>query len=421
MSVVLGAIADDFTGATDLANTWVKEGVRVCQVIGVPDGQTDTGDAEAVVVALKSRTAPVEEAVGQSRAALGWLQQAGARQIFFKYCSTFDSTAQGNIGPVADALLDALDDDFALICPAFPENGRTIYNGYLFVGDVLLSESSMRDHPLTPMRDASLIRLMEAQSRHRAGLVPLLAVRSGAEEIRSQIATLKADGKRYGVVDALTDADLRQIGQAAFDHPLVTGGSGVGTGLPENFRKDGTLSAASAPDLPSVAGRKLILAGSCSAATRAQIAAVKDRFPNRKLDPDRLAEGNDEIEAAIAWALDQPPDAPVLIYASADPEEVARVQARHGVERAGQMVENAFSRIADSLVGRGFTRLVVAGGETSGAVVSSLGVRTLRIGPEIAPGVPWTESLGERPLALALKSGNFGGEGFFRDAFEMLP
>ncbi len=420
MSVVLGAIADDFTGATDLANTWVKEGVRVGQVIGVPDAATDTGDAEAVVVALKSRTAPVEDAVGQSLAALRWLREAGAKQVVFKYCSTFDSTARGNIGPVADALLEGLGADFALVCPAFPENGRTIYKGHLFVGDVLLSESSMRDHPLTPMHDANLMRLMEAQSRHQAGLIPLQAVHAGAAEIRSRIADLSAEGKRYGIVDALTDADLRLIGQAAFDHALVTGGSGVGMGLPENFRKDGTLSAAKAQSVGAPAGRKLVLAGSCSAATRAQIAAVKDRWPTRKLDADRLAEGQGEIEAAVAWAFEQPAEIPVMIYASADPDEVAAVQARHGVEEAGQMIEAAFSTIAETLVGDGFTRVVVAGGETSGAVVSALGVRTLRIGQEIAPGVPWTESLGDRPLVLALKSGNFGAESFFQDAFDRL-
>ena len=421
MSIVLGAIADDFTGATDLAGTWVKEGVKTVQTVGVPGGGTDIGDAEAVVVALKSRTAPVGEAVSQSLEALHWLCEAGARQVVFKYCSTFDSTGKGNIGPVADALADALDADFALVCPAVPTNGRTVYRGYLYVGDMLLSESPMKDHPLTPMRDSSLVRLMAAQSQGRVGLVPLQDVSAGVEYIRSRIAALKADGVRYGVIDAVADAELRLIGAAASDHKLVTGGSGIGMGLPENFRRSGLLSAGSPPALPETAGREVVLAGSCSAATRAQIAAVKGLWPARKLDPDGLAAGSGEVEDAIAWALARPADEPILVYASAGPEEVSAVQARYGVEQAGRMFESAFERIAAALAGNGFSRFVVAGGETAGAVVSALGVTVLRIGPEIAPGVPWTEAAGDRPLVLALKSGNFGSKTFFANALGMLP
>ncbi len=391
------------------------------QTVGVPGTGADIGDAEAVVVALKSRTAPVDEAVESSLEALRWLREAGARQIVFKYCSTFDSTEKGNIGPVADALADALDADFALVCPAFPTNGRTIYRGYLYVGDMLLSESPMKDHPLTPMRDSSLIRLMAAQSQGRVGLVPLQDVSAGVVAIRSRIAALKADGVRYGVVDAVADADLRRVGEAAADHRLVTGGSGIGMGLPENFRRSGLLSAGSAPVLPEAAGREVVLAGSCSAATRAQIAAVEGLWPARKIDPDGLAAGPGEVEDAIAWALTRPTGKPVLVYASAGPEEVSAVQARYGVEGAGRMFESAFERIAGALADNGFSRIVVAGGETSGAVVSALGAAALRIGPEIAPGVPWTEAVGGRPLALALKSGNFGAETFFADAFGMLP
>ena len=420
MSIVLGAIADDFTGATDLASAWMKEGVKTVQAIGAPDAGTDIGDAEAVVVALKSRTAPVDEAVRLSLEALAWLREAGAEQIVFKYCSTFDSTARGNIGPVADALAEALGADFALVCPAFPINERTIYRGYLHVGDMLLSESPMKDHPLTPMRDSSLVRLMAAQCRRPVGLIPLQDVSAGVERIRSRIAELKAGGAGYGVVDAVADGDLRLIGQAAFDHPLVTGGSGIGIGLPENFRKSGRLSTGSAAALPATGGREIVLAGSCSVATRAQIAAVEGRWPTRKLDSDGLAAGAREIEDAIAWALGRPVDTPMAIYASAMPEEVASVQARYGAERAGRMFEAAFGAIAAALASEGFSRIVVAGGETAGAVVSALGVRILRIGPEIAPGVPWTEAGGNTPLALALKSGNFGTESFFIDAFATL-
>ncbi len=413
MAIALGAIADDFTGATDLANTLVGEGVRVVQVIGVPRPDTDIGDADAVVVALKSRTNPADEAVAQSLAALEWLQARGAGQIIFKYCSTFDSTPKGNIGPVADALSDALGADIAVICPAFPANGRTVYGGTLFVHDLPLAESPMKDHPLTPMRDSNLVRLMEAQSRNTAGVVYSQTVRSGADAIRTRISELAAAGNRYAVVDAVNDADLRVIGAALADHKLVTGGSGIGMGLPANLRETEKLGAAKAPTLPGAQGRELIVAGSCSTATRAQIAIAKDRWPWRKIDVDRIAEGKDEIAAAVTWALDQPKDQPVLIFGSADPDEVAATQAKYGTERAGAMVEDTLSGIAGSLAAKGFSRIVVAGGETSGAVVSALDVDALRIGPEIAPGVPWTEALDARKLALALKSGNFGAESFF--------
>lgn len=421
MAILLGAIADDFTGATDLANTLVKEGMRVVQVIGVPDAQTSTGDAEAVVVALKSRTASVTQAVGQSLAALDWLRRQGAAQIVFKYCSTFDSRPTGNIGPVADALMAALGADFALVCPAFPANRRTIYQGHLFVGADLLSDSSMKDHPLTPMRDASLIRLMGAQSARRVGLIPLPVVRGGVEAVRGQVAELRAAGLSYGVADALSDDDLRLIGRAAADHVLITGGSGIAIGLPENFRTAGRLGRPQPPHPPRVSGRSLVLAGSCSAATRGQIVAVAGDWPARRIEVDAIAEGRDVAGDLADWAMVQPESAPVLIHSSTDPAGVAATQARYGADQAGQMIEQVMGALAVRLRAVGFSRIVVAGGETSGAVVSALGVRALRIGPEIAPGVPWTEVLGDTPLALALKSGNFGGERFFVEAFEALP
>ncbi|MCP4819515.1 MAG: four-carbon acid sugar kinase family protein, partial [Shimia sp.] len=303
MGILLGAIADDFTGATDLANTLVKEGMRVVQTIGVPDG--DVADVDAVVVALKSRTAPVAEAVGQSLDALRWLQDQGAEQIVFKYCSTFDSTAQGNIGPVADALRAEMNAGCAIVCPAFPENGRTIYSGHLFVGGLPLHESSMKDHPLTPMRDSSLIRLMNAQSKGEAGLVPLQVVTQGAEAVRDAIGRLEQDGAGYAVVDALTDEDLRVIGAAAGDHKLITGGSGVATGLPENFRQRSLLGRAVKATAPKVGGRKLVLAGSCSAATRGQIALAKEKWPTRKVAVDRIAQGEDVVGDLADWALAQ--------------------------------------------------------------------------------------------------------------------
>ncbi|MFC6687137.1 3-oxo-tetronate kinase [Jhaorihella thermophila] len=420
MAVLLGAIADDFTGATDLANTLVNQGMRAVQVIGVPDAGTDVGDAQAVVVALKSRTAPVAQAVEQSLAALRWLRGQGARQIVQKYCSTFDSRATGNIGPVADALAEALGADFAIVCPAFPANGRTVYQGHLFVGADLLSDSPMKDHPLTPMRDASLIRLLQAQTPHKVGLIPWQVVRQGAGAIRARVDALRAEGVRYGVADALDEDDLRRIGRAAADHALVTGGSGVAMGLPDNFRSKGLLGATGSPAMPRVAGRAVVLAGSCSAATRAQIAAAPAGWPRRRIDVNLIAEDRDVAGDLADWAAAQPTDRPVLIHASAAPDEVAETQAKYGVDRAGAMVEGVMGALAVRLRDAGFARMVVAGGETSGAVVSALGVRAMRIGPEIAPGVPWTESLGRPPLALALKSGNFGGRDFLAKAFEVL-
>ena len=421
MTVLLGAIADDFTGATDLANTLVKQGVRAIQVIGVPQGPIDLGDAEAVVVALKSRTVPATEAVETSIAALDWLLGQGAEQILFKYCSTFDSTAEGNIGPVADALLDALDTDFALVCPAFPANRRTIYQGHLFVGDRLLSDSSMKDHPLTPMRQSDLVALMGAQSARSVGLVSYPTVSAGPAATIAAIDGLRSDGVSYGVIDALSDRDLLTIGEAAAGHRLLTGGSGIALGLPENFRRRGLLGDPATPHLPSATGRALVLSGSCSAATRAQVVRAQAHWPHRRLDADRVASGAPEVDEAIAWSLEQPEETPVLIYTTADPEDVAATQSRRGRDRAAELLEDSFGRIAKSLVEEGTRRLVVAGGETSGAVVSALGVRALRIGAEIAPGVPWTESLDAPHLALALKSGNFGDDDFFRTALGMLP
>lgn len=420
MPIVLGAIADDFTGATDLANTWVKAGLRVVQIIGVPEPDINIEDADAVVVALKSRTNPVENAVTQSLAALDWLRSAGARQIVFKYCSTFDSTAMGNIGPVTDALLDRLDASSAIVCPAFPENGRTVYKGHLFVGDDLLSDSPMKDHPLTPMHDANLARLIEAQGRHTAGLIPLQIVRGGENAVRARVKENEVVGCRYQITDAVTNEDLMTLGHAAKGHPLVTGGSGIGMGLPDNLREENLLGTAVTPTLPQMRGRALVIAGSCSTATRQQIAAVAGRWPTRKLSVDTLANGSNEIQATITWAQQQSPTTPVLIYASADPSEVAATQANYGVEAAGKMIEDALTDIAVALADTGFDRIIVAGGETSGAVTSGLGVKTLRIGPEIAPGVPWTETAGQRTLAITLKSGNFGGPRFFEDALDML-
>jgi 3-dehydrotetronate 4-kinase len=421
MSVLLGAIADDFTGATDLCNTLVRRGMRTVQLIDVPAPATNVPDAEAVVVALKSRTIPAEEAIDKSLAALAWLQKAGARQILFKYCSTFDSTDAGNIGPVADALMDALGTDFTLFCPAFPEAGRTIYHGYLFVGDVLLSESGMRDHPLTPMRDPSLVRVLQAQSRGRVGLVPVATVSWGAEAVRAAFAELRQHGFRHTIVDAIEDGHLEAIGAAAADFKLITGGSGIALGLPENFRRQGLLgNIGEADSLPAISGAAAVLSGSCSPATLAQVAYMRERAPVFTIDPIAAAEGRKLVEEALDWAKPLLDNGPILVSATAPAESVAEVQRRLGRERAGALVEETLAAIARGLAANGTRRLVIAGGETAGAIVQALGVTGLRIGRQIDPGVPWTMSLGEPALALALKSGNFGAPDFFLRAFSVL-
>jgi uncharacterized protein YgbK (DUF1537 family) len=421
--MLLGAVADDFTGATDLCSMLVRGGMRTVQLIGVPQSGDAAPDADAVVVALKSRTAPVRQAVDESLAALDWLRHAGCGQFFFKYCSTFDSTDKGNIGPVADALIAALGCGFALACPAFPANARSVYQGHLFVGGVLLNESGMEHHPLTPMTDANLVRVLSRQTDGTVGLVPYATVEQGAVAIRQAMTALKEQGRRYAIVDAVSDSHLLAIGEAAEHHALITGGSGVAMGLPANFRRAGTLPERSdAASLPNVAGHAAVLAGSCSRATLGQIGFAREHVPVLQLDP--LGTPNPEQLAAAArdWIADRIGASPIVIAASAPPDKVAELQQRLGRDAAGALIEQALAHIADELVARGVRRLVVAGGETAGAVVSRLGVHSLRIGAEIDPGVPWTYAEGgSTPLLLSLKSGNFGSRDFFLKAFEVLP
>lgn len=418
--MLLGCIADDFTGATDLANMLVRGGMRTIQTIGVPATPL-AEDVDAVVVALKSRTIPAPEAVAHSLAALAWLQQAGARQIYFKYCSTFDSTPKGNIGPVTDALMDALGTGFTIACPAFPENGRTICRAYLFVGDILLSESGMKDHPLTPMTDANLVRVLQAQTRRKVGLIRYDVLARGSAALCDEIAKLQQQGTSIAVVDALAESDLHCIAEGCADLPLVTAGSGVGLGIAEHHRRAGHLGhAATAAVLPRVLGHAAVLSGSCSEATNGQVAHWMQSRPAFRIDPLKLAAETPVVEDALAWARTRLAREPVLIYATSTPQEVKAVQRELGVERAGTLVEDALARIAKGLVAAGVRKLVVAGGETSGAVVGALGIRSLRIGPQIDPGVPWTESLDAEPIALALKSGNFGSTDFFSKALAQL-
>lgn len=416
----LGGIADDFTGATDLANNLVRAGMRVVQCIGVPSGEVDSA-ADAVVIALKSRTCPASEAVSQSLEAARWLHEKGARQIYFKVCSTFDSTPDGNIGPVAEALLEACGADFCCVTPAFPENGRSVYQGHLFVGNTLLSESGMRNHPLTPMTDANLVRVMQAQCKEGVGLVPHADVAAGSEAIRERIRALRQEGKRFGIVDAIADKDLLSLGAAIADAPLVVGGSGVALGLPQNF---GLAPSSHTARLPPKSGAKAIVSGSCSVATNQQVADfVKRGRRSLAIDPLRIAAGDDVTREALQWATANLGDQPILIYSSSTPEAVKAIQAKLGVEAAGNLVENTLASIASGLVKAGVRQLVVAGGETSGAVIQALEIDQLQIGPPIDPGVPWCYSRirnSSDGLHVALKSGNFGTTDFFTKSFTVL-
>ncbi|SIQ31505.1 Uncharacterized conserved protein YgbK, DUF1537 family [Rhizobium sp. RU35A] len=419
MGVLLGIIADDFTGATDIASIIAREGMKVVMTIGIPSAEVDIGTAEAVVVALKSRTIPSADAVAQSLTALEWLKARGAQQIVFKYCSTFDSTAAGNIGPVADALADALGASIAVVCPAFPKNGRTVFNGHLFVGRQLLQDSPMKDHPLTPMRKSDLVALMAEQSAYPVALVPHEVVSAGEPAIVAAFEAAIKAGHRYAVVDAFNDEHLRALGRAVRDHRLLTGGSALAMGLPANFG----IRPRDASEQGPVSGRALrtaILSGSCSAATRQQLARARSLWPSLRIDIDALFAAKPVVEEALAWAAAQPADQPVVLYGSADPAEVESNQGRYGRQQSGEMMEKALAEIARGLVAGGVERLLVAGGETSGAIISALGIRGLSIGTEIAPGVPWTTTLpSSRPLRVALKSGNFGGPDFFERALEI--
>ncbi|MFH8572896.1 3-oxo-tetronate kinase [Streptomyces sp. NPDC017993] len=421
MGIRLGCIADDFTGATDLANNLVRAGMRVVQLIDVPrDGAEGPVDADAVVIALKSRTTPADDAVAASLRALDWLRSAGAEQIYFKYCSTFDSTRNGNIGPVTEALMDALGTDFTVATPAFPDNGRTVFKGHLFVGDVLLSESGMRHHPLTPMTDSNLVSVLGAQTARPVGLIDHTVVATGAEAIRERVDELRKEGVGAAIVDAVSNEDLVRLGAAVRELPLVTAGSGLAIGLPANWGFEPSPAAA---QLPPPGGHQAIVSGSVSTATNGQVLEfLQSGRPAFSVDPLRIAAGEDVAGQALAFASSHLAEGPVLVYSTEAPDAVRNVQGRLGVAEAGELVEQTLARVAQGLVQLGVRQLVVAGGETSGAVVQALGLTGLRIGPQIDPGVPWCAAAlpdGDT-LHITLKSGNFGGPGFFTESFAHL-
>jgi uncharacterized protein YgbK (DUF1537 family) len=416
---LLGCIADDFTGGTDLANNLVKSGFRTIQTIGVPKPSAQLKDVDAVVVALKTRTCPPEQATSESANALGWLKSLGCRQFYFKYCSTFDSTPRGNIGPVIEVLLRELGEPLTIVSPAFPDNGRTLYHGHLFVHDQLLNESGMQNHPLTPMTDPNIVRVLAAQTNLAVHLIRLDLVRQGEKAVSHALEQITSQTPTAVITDATSNEDLAVLAGAARNLKLVTGGSGLALGLGKNFGLAGRRAAI--PAAPP--GRRSILAGSCSRMTLRQIEVAKNVYPHFRIEPRELhSEFESTLERVLHWAAEHRSNRdPLLVYTSAAADEISQNQKTLGVERAGYLCETFLASVASKFVDTGITQLIVAGGETSGAIVKKLGLELLRIGPEIDPGVPWTlASSDTREIALALKSGNFGSEEFFVSAWHFL-
>jgi uncharacterized protein YgbK (DUF1537 family) len=424
VTLSLGCIADDYTGASDLANTLTRCGLRTVQTIGVPSDDLDLPEVDAVVVSLKSRSIEAGLAVARSRAADKWLRGRGAAHVLFKICSTFDSTDAGNIGPVMDALRADCGDAIVLVTPAFPETGRTVYQGNLFVGAVPLDESPLKDHPLNPMRDSNLVRVLARQSRTGVGLVDLAEIARGPDAVRARLLALAQNGFGAAIADAVFERDLETIGAVALDHRLSVGASGLGLGLARALAVSTNVTSkalAASSDNP-VGGPAACLAGSCSQATLQQIAAAEAVMPVLHLDPDQAVAGSEEAHRALSWARERLKKGPILIASSSTPDQVAALQARHGRDAAGHAIEQAMADIAEGLVRSGVRRLVVAGGETSGAVVDRLGIPGFLVGAEIAAGVPVLRAVGARDgeMLLALKSGNFGGPQFFADALRLM-
>jgi uncharacterized protein YgbK (DUF1537 family) len=421
VTLALGCIADDYTGASDLANTLTRAGLRTVQTIGVPASDLALPEVDAVVVSLKSRSIEAGLAVSRSREAERWLRARGAGHVLFKICSTFDSTASGNIGPVMDALRA---EGVVLVTPAFPETGRTVYQGNLFVGAVPLNESPLKDHPLNPMHDSNLVRVLARQSRTQIGLVDLATLTRGAEAVRARLAELSGNGVGAAIVDAVFDRDLETIGLVAVEHRLSVGASGIGLGLARALVSTGKVksAAASSEQGAAVGGPVACLAGSCSQATLQQIANAERVMPVLHLDTDRILTGANETQRALDWAGQRLTQGPVLIASSATPADVAALQARHGRDAAGHAIEQTMADIAENLVKSGVRRLIVAGGETSGAVVDRLKIPGFLVGTEIAAGVPVLRAVGAAAgeMLLALKSGNFGGPEFFSDAMRLM-
>ncbi|HCE1504850.1 TPA: four-carbon acid sugar kinase family protein [Vibrio parahaemolyticus] len=412
----IGVIADDFTGGTDIASFLVKGGLNTVQLSGVPQIPIET-DADAIVISLKSRSCAPSEAIEQSLNALTYLQQNDCTQIYFKYCSTFDSTEIGNIGPVTDALMAALKTKFTVVCPSLPLNGRCVFNGNLYVNGVLLNESGMRDHPITPMCDSNLVRLMDVQASGTTALINYQTVEQGCDAILTAYAVAQQEGYKYAVVDAFNEQQLSLIAQSLVDMPLITGGSGLAyhiAALASQHKKQDSMMKV--PNkVPSV-----VLSGSCSQMTNLQVGAYQDKAPAYAIEAERCLTDDRYAQQVSEWVMGQQGlEYAPMVYATANVEKMKQIQQQYGAEKASAAVEDFFAQLTEILSERGIRNFIVAGGETSGVVTQHLSLDALNIGKEIAPGVPWVFSL-DGHFALALKSGNFGSEQFFSQAQEML-
>ncbi|NYF12509.1 uncharacterized protein YgbK (DUF1537 family) [Pseudoclavibacter sp. JAI123] len=420
---MIGAIADDFTGGTDVAVALRQGGLRTLIYFGAPDPVVSLPEHDAIVIALKTRTLAPADAVTQSMAAAEWLLAHGARQLFFKYCSTFDSKPEGNIGPVADALAALVGSHVTVAVPSSPEHLRTQYMGHLFVDRQRLDESPLRHHPLTPMTDSSVPRLLQAQTDARVELLDLRDVRSGSIHLRQRLDALAvADTRSYAVIDALTEDDLIEIGRACIHDPLLTGAAGLARGLAAATSETPTATLAElelTAELLPAPGAAAVLAGSCSARTLQQIAVLQSHgHPSFQLDALHTQNPHALADDALRWFDELDTVKEPLFYSSLPPEQLRAVQDALGTGTASDILETAMGLIAVGLRARGTARVIVAGGETSGAVVTSLGIQGALIGAEIAPGVPWIHTVDETPISLLLKSGNFGDVGFLAEALE---
>lgn len=411
----IGVIADDFTGATDAASFIVKNGLTAIQFSGVPDNNISI-ETDTCVIALKSRSCSVAEAIEASLQACRWLKDQGCTLIYFKYCSTFDSTSDGNIGPVVDALMRELNTSKTIVCPALPVNGRTVYQGHLFVYEQLLSESGMRNHPITPMTESNLIKLMEAQSQGKAGLVKYEEL-TDVSSIKTRFLQLERQSYKYFICDTITQDNLNQIGEACADFDLVTGGSGLVGAIAKAASNNAVHNQAAF--VPRKQGKGLIISGSCSVMTNKQVEEYSQHAPSYQIDVEMCINNPQYVNQVLGWVLSQS-DVQLypLVYATVPANHLSAIQEKYGAT-ASEKIEALFHKLVCLLQEYEYHTIISAGGETSGTVTQALNINGLLVGQEISPGVPWVSSL-DGKIALALKSGNFGDEAFFKKAQEMM-
>ncbi|MEZ5924081.1 MAG: four-carbon acid sugar kinase family protein [Hyphomicrobiaceae bacterium] len=416
MPLLLGAIADDLTGGIELASMLVAQGVRTG--FGIGPAASLVEDAEAQVIALKTRVIPADEAVTAVLGGAERLITRGARQVFFKYCATFDSTPAGNIGPCAEALIDRLDAHRALFCPALCETGRTVYQGHMFGGSTLLSDSPKRFDPLTPMTDSNLVRVLQAQSRQKVGLIDHSIVEAGPEAIRYRSEQLAAEGATLQIVDTLNENHLAAIADAAAGMPLLTGNSSVAAHLPACWRRSGDLQATAPIMLAGVDGPGAVIAGSVAEQTRQQLAVFGTHHPVLTLHLERAFAGDDLVGEAMTFARQCMRQCRDFAISTAVPQAaVDQLQTRFGRAETAAQAEFILSTLAHRFVHElGVRRIVVAGGETSGAVVAALGLTRLEVGPYLGLGMSRAITRTEPILGLSLKSGKLGS----LDVFERL-